>query len=122
MTIDAQWWQRQAGSGATGQSVVHLPGCRRHATVASWDLPRRAEIYVDRVPRDAVAVLVALRRLLGAEWPFSDLRNLLSSQPIHAVTGNPAKVHRILVAAPDLRSYLFYDSDVDGLMPIWPDA
>jgi hypothetical protein len=118
LTVDVQWWRRQTGLRSTGRPVAHLPGCRRNTTVASWDLPSHAEIYIDRVPRDAVTILVELRRLLGTSWPFSDLRNLLDAQPIHADTGNPANLNRTLTAVPKLRPYLFYDADGD-LIPVW---
>jgi hypothetical protein len=121
VSIDAQWWRCQTGAGLVEQSFAHLPGCRRSATVASWDLPVRAEIYVDRVPRDAVTTLTKLRRLLGAAWPFSELRQLLGSQPIYAVTGNPANLYRALTATPDLRPYLFYAAEGD-LVPVWPNT
>lgn len=39
ITIDMAWWRGQAGMGPTGHAVTHLPGCRHHASVASWDLP-----------------------------------------------------------------------------------
>jgi hypothetical protein len=121
VTIDARWWRGLAGAGAAGHPVRHLPGCRHSTTVASWDLPTRAEIYVDRVPRDAPAILAGLRRLLGAEWPFAGLRALLETQPVRAGTGNPAGLHRALTALPELRPYLFYDAG-GALMPVWPDA
>jgi hypothetical protein len=118
VTIDVDWWRRQAG---TGRAVVHLSGCRHSTSAAGWELPLRADIYVDRVPQDAVTILVALRRLLGAAWPFSDLRKLVDSQPIHAGTGNPARLYSALTAVPELRPYLFYDVDGD-LAPIWSDT
>jgi hypothetical protein len=119
--IELEWWRRQAGVGPTAPAVTHLPGCRHHATVASWNLPLTGDIYVDRVPRDGLTTLARLRRLLGTAWPFSSLRNLLDSQPIHAGTGNPAELHRTLATTPDLRPYLFYDAGGE-LTPVRPDA
>lgn len=121
VSIDAQWWRGQTGAGLVEQSFAHLPGCRRSTTVASWDLPVHAEIYIDRVPRDAVTILAKLRRLLGAAWPFSELRHLLGSQPIRAVTGSPANLYLALTATPDLRSYLFYAAE-GNLVPVWPNT
>jgi hypothetical protein len=118
VTVDGEWWRRRAGSGQTGRSAAHLAGCRRSTTVASWDLPDRAEIYVDRVPQGAVKTLVELRRLLGTAWSFSDLRSLLGSQPFHAVTGDPAALSRTLSTNPELRPYLFY-ANGGTLLPIW---
>jgi hypothetical protein len=89
--------------------------------VASWDLPTHAGIYVHQVPQDAVTILVKLRRLLGTASPFSDLRNLLGSQPFHAATGNPSRLYRTPATSPELRPYLFYDAD-GGLMPVWSDT
>jgi hypothetical protein len=122
VTIDVEWWRHQAGPGSAGHAVKHLRGCGHSAMVASWALPTCAEIYVDRVPPDAVMTLVKLRRLLGTAWPFSDLRNLLDSQPFHAATGNPSRLYRTLNTSPELRPYLFfYDAD-GGVMPVWSDT
>ncbi|MBL7255898.1 hypothetical protein [Paractinoplanes lichenicola] len=79
--------------------------------MAAWELPEHAEIYVDRIPPDAMALLVGIRRLLGAAWPFAGLRDLLASQPFRAGAGNPADLHRALNASPELRPYLFYGAD-----------
>ncbi|MEV8511940.1 hypothetical protein [Dactylosporangium sp. NPDC051484] len=120
-TIDVEWWRHQAGPGSAGHAVKHLHGCRHSAMVASWDLPTHADIYVDRVPHNAVTILVKLRRLLDTAWPFSDLRNLLGSQPFHAAAGNPSRLYRTLATSPELRPFLFYDGD-GGLMPVWSDT
>src|SRR4051794_34760840 len=109
VSIDVEWWRHQAGVGRAGHAVQHLCGCRHSTIVASWDLPTHAEIYVDRVPPDAVTILARLRRLLDAAWPFSDLRTLLGSQPFHAATGNPSSLYRALKTSPELRPFLFYD-------------
>jgi hypothetical protein len=121
ITIEIEWWRQQTGVDATAPAFTHLPGCRHHATVASWDLPVNADIYVDRVPRDGRTTLARLRRLLGTSWPLSSLRNLLDAQPIHAGTGSPAALHSTLAGTPDLRPYLFYVADGD-LKPVWTDA
>ncbi|WP_433088412.1 hypothetical protein ACQP1P_20535 [Dactylosporangium sp. CA-052675] len=118
VTVDTQWWSRQAGPGSAGRAVRHLLGCARNPMLASWELPTRAAVYVDRVPRPAVATLARLRRLLGTAWPFADLRDLLGTQPFLAADGNPAELYRALTTAADLRPYLFYDTG-DGLRPIW---
>jgi hypothetical protein len=117
LTTDVDWWSGLAGSRT---AVEHLVGCRRNPSVASWDLPTSADIYVDRVPPDAVAVLAKIRRLLGAPWPLAGLRDLLGSQPLRAVAGNPSTLHRALASSPELRPYLFYGAE-GGLMPVWSD-
>lgn len=121
LTIDMQWWRRQTGVDPTAPAVTHLPGCRHHPTVAPWDLPLNADIYVDRVPHGDRMTLARLRRLLGTAWPLSSLRDLLDGQPIHAGTGSPAALHDTLAATPELRPYLFYDADGD-LEPVWTDT
>ena len=70
--------------------------------------------------RQILTILVGLRRLLGTAWPFSDLRNLLGSQPFHAVTGDPSALYRALTASSELRPYLFYDAE-GSLVPVWTD-
>lgn len=105
------------GAGSAG----HLLGCRHCPTVASWDLPEHPDVFLDRVPSDAVAILVELRRLVGAAWSFAELRQLLRTQPIHAGTGDPADLCRALRAAPQLRPYLFHDAG-GNLTPVWPST
>jgi hypothetical protein len=112
--VDVEWWRGQPGTRHGG----HLRGCRHSPLVAGWDLPTRAAIHVDGVPRDAVATMVALRRLLGTTWRFSELRDLIGAQPFHAVTGDAAALHRELTTSPELRPYLFYD-DGGSLRPVW---
>ncbi|WBB69033.1 hypothetical protein [Micromonospora sp. WMMD812] len=119
--IDVDWWCGLAGVSSTAPAIEHLPGCRRSESTASWDLPTSADIYVDRVPPEAVTILVRLRRLLGTSWPFSGLRDLLASQPILAAVGNPSMLYRTLTISPDLRPYLFYRAE-GGLMPVWCDT
>ncbi|MFG2039917.1 hypothetical protein [Dactylosporangium sp. NPDC048998] len=121
LTIDVDWWCGLAGVGSAGPTVEHLPGCRRRSSMARWHLPAAADIYVDRIPSDAVAILVQIRRLLGAPWPFSGLRDLLGSQPFLAAAGNPSRLSCTLISSPELRPYLFYDSE-GGLNPVWSDA
>ncbi|MFE9693227.1 hypothetical protein [Micromonospora sp. NPDC005806] len=118
LSIDVDWWYSLAGVGSTGPAIEHLPGCKRSGSTASWDLPTIADIYVNRVPPDAVATLVQLRRLLGAPWPFSGLRDLLASQPFLAAAGNPSMLYRTLTSLPELRPHLFYGTE-GGLMPVW---
>lgn len=118
LSIDVDWWYTLAGVGSTGPAIEHLPGCKRSGLTASWDLPTIADIYINRVPPDAVATLVQLRRLLGAPWPFSGLRDLLASQPFLAAAGNPSKLYRTLTSLPELRPYFFYGTE-GGLIPVW---
>ena len=115
-SIDLTWW-----AGLAGPAAGHLRGCRRSGSVAPWDLPDAADIYVDRVPADAVAVLVRIRRLLGASWPVAGLRERLGAQPFHAASGSPLQLYRALESAPELRPYLFYGAEAD-LRPVWSDA
>jgi hypothetical protein len=89
--------------------------------VAGRHLPATADIYVDRIPPAAVAVLARIRRLLGAPWPFSGLRDLLGSQPLRAGSGDPLALRRALNELPELRPYLFYGAE-DGLVPVWPET
>ena len=122
LRIDVDWWYSLAGAGSAGPAIEHLPGCRRSGSTASWVLPTTADIYVDRVPPDAMAILVQLRRLLGAPWPFSGLRDLLVSQPVlAAAAGNPSMLCRTLTSSPKLRPYLFYGAE-GGLTPVWSDT
>ncbi|MEU8285341.1 hypothetical protein AB0C01_13470 [Micromonospora sp. NPDC048905] len=121
LRIDEDWWRGLAGVNSAGPGTEHLPGCRRSESTASWDLPTSADIYVDRVPPEAVTTLVQLRRLLGAPWPFSGLRDLLASQPFLAAVGDPSMLSRTLTGSPDLRPYLFYRAE-GGLVPVWSDT
>jgi hypothetical protein len=123
LTVDLRWWRSRPGvPRPAGAATPHLLGCHRNPAVAGWDLPTAADIHVDRVPPDAVAVLARLRRLLGADWPVSGLRGLIAGQPFLAVAGgDPHALHRALTAAPELRPYLFYAAD-GGLLPVWSDG
>lgn len=116
--IDMDWWLDLPAPGP----VRHLLGCRHHGRTAPWDLPRTADVYVDRVPVDAVAILGRVRRLLGTAWPMSDLRRMLTTQPFLAVAGgNPAALHRALTESVELRPFLFHRTP-NGLEAIWPGA
>ncbi|WP_433087283.1 hypothetical protein ACQP1P_15470 [Dactylosporangium sp. CA-052675] len=102
-----------AGMRLSGCPVLDLPG--------RVDRPVVVDVYVDRVPQDGVRLLVELRRLLGMAWPFSELRNLLATQPLRVGAGDLAKVRSALAAPPHLRQYLFYDTR-GRLVPLWPDT
>ncbi|GGN51894.1 hypothetical protein FHR83_009266 [Actinoplanes campanulatus] len=113
VTVDQTWWRSQARDVAT-----HLPGCWRSPVRRAWNLPRFADIWVDGVPAGDVATMARLRRLFGADWLFSGLRDRIAGQPFLAVTaGDPAEFNRVT----DLRDYLFYDTP-DGLLSVKPDA
>ncbi|WP_051367937.1 hypothetical protein [Hamadaea tsunoensis] len=121
LRIDLGWWRSLPGTDAADPAIDHLRGCRHSGTPAGWELPTSADIFVDRVPPDAVAIIVQIRRLLGASWPFASLRGLLDQQPFLAATGNPLRLHRILASSPELRPYLFYGA-ADGPAPVWSDT
>ncbi|MEU8217905.1 hypothetical protein AB0C47_19270 [Micromonospora taraxaci] len=84
------------------------------------DLPPTADVYVDKVPVDAVQLLVRARKLLGVYWRFGDLRGLLAVQPFLAARSARLYVlRRDLEHAPELRPYLFYATG-HGLEAVWP--
>ena len=85
---DVQWWRTQAGPGSIEQPVAHQPACRHSGSIATLDLPVHAEICIDRLPPDATTVLVTLRCLLGAAWPYSEIRSPLSCQPARFLEGS----------------------------------
>ncbi len=121
LTIDTHWWSSLAEARREGATTEHLAGCRRSPLRAGWNLPTTADIYIDQVPQTAVAILVQLRKLLGAGWAFADLRRLITTQPfLAAPAGNPSALHRGLAQSPELRPYLFYNTE-DGLVTVWPD-
>jgi hypothetical protein len=125
VVIDTDWWCSVSDgptSTRTDDAVTrHLFGCRRSGSPASWHLPATAGIYVDRVPPNSIATLVRLRKLLNASWPFSDLRDLVLTQPFLATDGgNPSVLYVALVSAPELRPYLFYGAG-GALAPVWAD-
>ncbi len=83
------------------------------------DMPLVADVYVDEIPADGVALLMRARRLLGADWPVAELRSMLAAQPFLAVeSAQPWRVRGRLESAPELRQHLFYAAD-EGLKAIW---
>ncbi|MEV0134474.1 hypothetical protein AB0H83_39200 [Dactylosporangium sp. NPDC050688] len=113
--IDMSWWLARAVAPA-----VHLLGCRHHGRTAPWDLPSTGDVWVDRIPPDAVATLARIRTLLGTAWPMSDLRRLLGTQPfLAAAAADPAALCRTLRESAALRPYLFH-ATAGGLERIWP--
>ncbi|WP_410817720.1 hypothetical protein [Micromonospora sp. 050-3] len=84
------------------------------------DLPPTADVYLDKVPVDAVQLLVRARKLLGVDWRFGDLRGLLAVQPFLAArSARLYALRRGLEHAPELRPYLLYATD-HGLEAVWP--
>ncbi|MEV0457981.1 hypothetical protein [Catellatospora methionotrophica] len=91
----------------------------RFALPPDPELPLTADVYVDGLPVDAVALLVRIRKLLGADWRFGDLRGLLAAQPFLAArSAHPYALLRHLEHAAELRPYVHYATD-DGLAEIW---
>jgi len=104
-------------------NIEDLAHCDCHASPAGSapDLPETAGIYVDQVPLGSIAILVQLRKLLGATWRFGDLRGLLAAQPFLAVeAGRPFALYRELDHCAELRPYLFYRAK-GKLEPVRPD-
>jgi hypothetical protein len=104
-------------------NIEHLADCDCHAPPggAAPDLPLTADIYVDQVPPDAVAILAKLRKLLGVTWRASGWRAMLAAQPLLAVkAGHPIALYHALGLSAELRPYLFYDAD-GRLHPVRPD-
>ncbi|MDG4786035.1 hypothetical protein O7626_08870 [Micromonospora sp. WMMD1102] len=84
------------------------------------DLPPTADVYLDKLPDDAVRVLVRARKLLGVDWRFGDLKALHAAQPFLAArSARLYALRRDLEYAPELRPYLFYATD-HGLATVWP--
>lgn len=84
------------------------------------DLPPTADVYVDKVPVDAVQLLARARKLLGVDWRFRDLRSLLAVQPFLAMrSARLYALRRDLEDAPELRPHLLYATD-HGLEAVWP--
>ncbi|MEE6262646.1 hypothetical protein [Plantactinospora sonchi] len=84
------------------------------------DLPPTADVYVDKLPVDAVQLLARARKLLGVDWRFGDLKGLLAVQPFLAArSARLCALRRDLEHAPELRPYLFYATD-HGLEAVWP--
>ncbi|GIF09927.1 hypothetical protein Asi03nite_74650 [Actinoplanes siamensis] len=124
-TIDAGWWHSLAqttGRAPTADTQIsHLLGCRRNLREASWNLPTKADIYVDHIPSGSIATLAGVRRLLGLAWPLSGLRNLLATQPFLTVeAGNPRTLRHALISAQQLQPHLFYSTS-GGLRPVWTE-
>ncbi len=83
------------------------------------DVPLTADVYIDRIPADGVALLMRARKLLGADWRVGDLRSLLAAQPFLAArSAHPYALRRDLKSAPELRQHLFYATD-SGLEAVW---
>jgi hypothetical protein len=86
---------------------------------AEAELPPIADVYVDKVPVDAVQLLVRVRKLLGVGWRFADLRELLAAQPFLAArSAHLYALRRGLEHAPELRPYVHYATD-HGLEAVW---
>jgi hypothetical protein len=83
------------------------------------ELPSTADVYVDNVPVDAVQVLVRVRKLLGVDWRFGDLRGLLAAQPFLAARSvHLGALRRDLERAAELQPYVHYATD-HGLEAVW---
>lgn len=83
------------------------------------DMPLTADIYVDGIPLDGVALLMRARKLLGADWRVGDLRTMLATQPFLAArSAHPYALRRELKSVPELRHHLFYSTDA-GLEAVW---
>lgn len=84
------------------------------------DLPPTADVYVGGVPVDAVQLLARVRKLLGVDWRFGDLRALLAAQPFLAArSAHLYALRRDLTYTPELRPYLLY-ATAHGLRTVWP--
>ena len=83
------------------------------------DMPLIADVYIDKMSVDGVALLMRARKLLGADWRVADLRNMLAAQPVLAVrSAQPWRVRGKLKSASELRQHLFYATD-NGLAAVW---
>ncbi len=84
------------------------------------DLPSTADVHVGGIPVDGVRLLVGVRKLLGADWRFEDLRGLLAPQPFLAArSAGLYALRRKLEHSPELRPFLLYATD-HGLEAVWP--
>ncbi len=108
---DDTWWTAQV------RDRPHLPGCPRSPVRRPWNLPRTADIWIDRVRPGDVTTMARLRRLFGADWPFSELHARIAAQPFPVrAGGDPAALN----SEPHLRDHLFYATP-DGLLPVAVD-
>lgn len=83
------------------------------------DMPLTADVYIDKVLVDGVALLMRARRLLGADWRVGDLRSLLASQPFLAArSAHPYALRRDLKSVPELQQHLFYVTE-NSLKAVW---
>jgi hypothetical protein len=83
------------------------------------DMPLTADVYIDKIPVDGVALLMRARKLLSADWRVGDLRSLLAAQPFLAArSAHPYALRRDLKSVPELRQHLFYAAD-NGLKAVW---
>ncbi|MEW2427857.1 hypothetical protein AB0877_07580 [Micromonospora sp. NPDC047644] len=83
------------------------------------DLPSTADVYVGGIPLDGVRLLARVRKLLGVDWRFGDLRGLLATQPFLAArSAQLYALRRDLEVAPELRPFLLYAAD-HGLEAVW---
>jgi hypothetical protein len=82
-------------------------------------MPLIADVYIDKMPVDGVALLMRARKLLGADWRVADLRNMLAAQPFLAArSALPWRVRGKLKSDPELRQHLVFAAD-DGLETVW---
>ncbi|BEL03881.1 hypothetical protein Q0Z83_020720 [Actinoplanes sichuanensis] len=114
VSVDSDWW-----FGQRGRPVVdHLPGCHHSPVRCEWMLPAYADIWIDRVRPGDITTMARLRRLFGADWPFSGLRDRIAAQPFLVErNGRPAELNRVA----ELRDFLFYDTS-EGLVSVIPDV
>ncbi|GAA2556245.1 hypothetical protein GCM10010435_28610 [Winogradskya consettensis] len=85
------------------------------------DMPLIADVYIDRMPVGAVALLLRARKLLGADWRVADLKGMLATQPFLAAgSARPYQLRHALTSVSELQQHLFYATD-DGLKAVWAD-
>ena len=96
-----------------------LHSCFARPPEPESEMPTTADVYVDNIPVDAVQLLVRARKLLGMDWRFADLRELLATQPILAArSAFLYRLRRNLEHTPELRPYVHYATD-HGLKAVW---
>ncbi|MDR6319425.1 hypothetical protein [Actinoplanes couchii] len=105
---DGAWWQAQSRDG------THLPGCPRHPALRRWNLPGPADVWIDGVPPGDVTTMARVRRLFGADWPFTTLHDRTAAQPFPIATGIDP---RPWFDHPELSAYLHLATP-DGLRPL----